>query len=370
MHYFKKISPKRYAILLWIIYILVVAAFKFNTAPSPGNVYNIYLQAGIDWLNKASIYDSGRFLYYPFTAIFFTPFKYLPFNIGGAIWRSINIIIFALGVFHITKNEKQFLTTSIVALILSWAAARHGQATLAMAGFMLVACSLIERKNFARASVFLALATLVKPLSIVLVLLALALYPKTIPYTLSYIILFIAICFFLTDSSYLLEQLKEFPEVLKSAVDRSDENKFLHIFSLLNLFNLSFNSTGQTITRAILALVTLYLSYNLTKKLSKNSAIIIYTLSSSYILLLGAGTEKNTYALFAPVIGFYCYNYLNEKKLKSFALVLITIVAWLSSYSLYKSNNIELLFFIKPTTTIIVTFLIIFNYLKHCKIQE
>ncbi len=355
---------RKNTLILWIIYIAIVVVTKFNTEPTPGNVYNVYFLAGKNWLASNSIFESGRFLYYPFTAIFFSPFSLLPFNIGGALFRSINILIFAYGIFYFTKNEKEFFISSIVSIALSWAAAKHGQATLSMAGFMLVTCRALENKKLLTAGAFLALSTITKPLSIVLLLLVLALYPKVIPNTLIFILVLISVSFLTQDYTYILKQLNDYPEVIKAAVARSTETKFLHIFSLLELIQINFNNFAQTCTRLMFAFTTLATLVITKKHNYKNFAFLLYTLSTSYILLFGAGTEKNTYSLFAPVLGLVIYKFIESKNYRLLGLSLVLNLVWITSHSAYKSLSINLLFYTKPICTIVLTLIILGISLK------
>ena len=214
--------PKIKAFYLWIIFAALVSILKFNTEPTVGNVFNIYREAGLNWINSNSIYESGRFLYLPFSAVFFSPLAYIKFKYAGVIWRFLNIFIFAFGIYCISRDtengktehkqtEWKFLVVSIISILLSWATAKHGQATLLMAGLMLIACTSLVNKKFILAGFCLSLAIIIKPLSIVLALLAIALYPRVIISCIVAGILLIAVSFLTQDTSFILEQLNQYP---------------------------------------------------------------------------------------------------------------------------------------------------------------
>ena len=117
-------------------------------------------------------------------------------------------------------------------------------------------------------------------------------------------------------------------------------------------------------------MATLAIALYLKKHSKKESfAFLLYTLSTSYILLLGAGTEKNTYSMFAPVIALITFNFIKNNNQKQLIYILSMITLWLASYSLYKNFSINILFYTKPICTIVITLIIILWSIKESYIK-
>ena len=367
-----KISKNHYSKYLlwgiWILFALITIIAKLDTPPSSGNVFNIYREAGIDWRNGDELYDSKRFLYFPTAAIPFAPLSTLSFKSGGAIWRLVNILVFALGIFFITKSATRkpshqvgmFALSSIIAVALSWSAARHAQMTLMMSGTMMLACVLLERKRWFAAGVCLATAVALKPLAVALLLVAVVVYPKVIFSTVLSLIFFLLLPFVTQDSSYVLQQYLEFPEVLKIAATRAQTHPFVQIFWLFKSFGLSVSENFQLIIRGFFALLTLIAAWQMHIERTKiPAAIMIYAILSSYILLFGCGTEANTYAMIAPAVGILLSDSLkNKNRREIFGYTLALTLLLVSRYFSNTFPGTPLAMF-KPYATLIVTGLII-----------
>src|SRR5690606_22275072 len=151
---------------------------------------------------------------------------------AGALWRAINIGVFAFGVLRLTRLAApsstlafNIIVTSIAAL-LSWSAARHGQMTLVMGGLMMSAVADLHARSFWRASIALALAVAFKPLAIVLVLLAAALYPRT-SWRIALVFLGIGLAPFAFQSTeYVLSQYRAVPDMFRDAAENGLETPY------------------------------------------------------------------------------------------------------------------------------------------------
>jgi len=87
----------------WAAFTLLVVVMKFDTAPTYDNVFNIYREAAFRWRNGQDLYSAGSlFVYFPPAALFLTPWTWMPFDVGGAVWRTLNLVVFALGVWRIS----------------------------------------------------------------------------------------------------------------------------------------------------------------------------------------------------------------------------------------------------------------------------
>src|SRR5262249_41412766 len=124
------------------------------------------------------------FNYFPASAVLLAAWSWLPFQLGGALWRIVNLAAFAFGLWRLCQCGERplasthFLIATVVTVVLSVSASRHGQMTLAMAGFMVARVACAEDGKLGRAAFYAALAVALKPLAVVLVLLLFAVYPR------------------------------------------------------------------------------------------------------------------------------------------------------------------------------------------------
>ena len=176
-----RFGTDRGAWIVWACFALLTVIVRLESVPSPENVFAIYREAGLRWLDGQDLYPAQfRFNYFPPSAVLFAAWSSLPFQLGGALWRIANIAVFAFGVWRLSHasdgshSSTRFLIASVVTVILSDSAARYGQMTLAMAGFMMAAVADAEGGALWRAAVYAALAMAPKPLAVVRGLLLLA----------------------------------------------------------------------------------------------------------------------------------------------------------------------------------------------------
>jgi hypothetical protein len=166
---------------------LFVATAAIIASGSARSVVPAYRLGAENWLAGRSLYDGlgvGGFVYLPQSAVLFIPFSLFSSVAGEVLWRLANIGVFAAGLLRFGRlggertGDLLFPLMSAVAVPLVWDCARNGQATLAMAGLMLLAVADMARASWWRAALWLALAAAVKPLVVVLILLAAAIEPS------------------------------------------------------------------------------------------------------------------------------------------------------------------------------------------------
>ena len=84
----------------WAIWALFASIASISGFTDNGNwVVFIYRSASISWLSGEPVYSgTGRdFLYLPQSAILYVPFAVMGQVIGGILWKTLNIALFAVG---------------------------------------------------------------------------------------------------------------------------------------------------------------------------------------------------------------------------------------------------------------------------------
>jgi len=352
------------ALLLWVLYAALVVVSRLHLEPSPGNVFHIYKQAAHAWIDGESLYAGGRFHYLPVSALVFLPWTELSFTLGGALWRLLNLAIFAIGVRQLAALVRDgrdrelstaFLTVSAFAIALSWSAARHGQATLAMGGLMLMALSGIARNRTWSPVVALALAICSKPLAVILLPLVILLQPKQALRYASAVALVLLIPFAFQSAPFVLEQYLQIPETLRAHADSTRIKLFNDAFSWLHLLGLELEAPARFVIRSIVALGVAALSLEAWKLLgSRQAVLLVATFAFSGILLLCPGTESNSYALLAPLMGALFVVSKRDKDVLGQLTLVTAVLLFLVNHRLVGAYPNTALGMVKPLAAMLV----------------
>jgi len=354
---------------VWCLFGLAVVMLTLHKGPDPGNVCGVYLRAGEHFLAGTSLYAAGEFLYFPTAALFFTPFTAFPFFVGAGLWRLFNIAVFCSGIFSLAsmKDAKgqggniTFLVVTIVVCLLSSSAAKHGQMTLMMAGLLMHAAVGLEQSSPWRAAFFMILAIALKPIALPFMMLAFVAYPSVRWRIFASLPFFVLLPFLLNDFGYVLQQYKDVPGMLEMATNREFFTDRASLFGVMQTFGLTINESSRLATRVFLAAAALGVYFYGKNRIEKPSGrcLYLYAISIGYILLLSPGTERNTYAMFTPVIGFLLIGAHSQGHRIPYFLVQFVVAAFLLSHSMKKLFPDSPLSMLKPIATLIVIAIIL-----------
>lgn len=305
-----KSATEQSAWLLWLGLLVVIGAWvliRNNHSVTPA-----YHEAAQHWIQGRNLYlNTGRgFLYLPQAALLHIPFSLLPTTLGEIGWRFLTISLFAFGswrlcrLFEQSHNIRLFLPMTLLVLPLSSSGARNGQATLIIAGLMMLAACELALHRWNRATALLCLGFAFKPLTLVLMLLAGGVH-RTMVWRLLLGTALVLIAPYLTQSpAYVTAQYVECLAMLRSAAQLGIEREWAHFFGMLQAVGLEVPEPAQTAVRFCLAFVTLLLArYAIRNLPASRSALYLYGLGGCYLMLFNPRTENNTYAMIAPVIG-------------------------------------------------------------------
>ncbi len=305
-----------------------------------------YREGAVYWMAGRTIYVDpgvGGFVYLPQSAILFIPFALLPVVAEEVLWRFVNIGVFALGIFHFAgltsghSEKKLFPLMTLVCLPLAWNCARNGQATLIMTGLMLLAVVDIARSRWWRATLWLSLAVAIKPLAIVLVLLAMAIH-RPLSWRVPAGMLVTALVPFVTQHpAYVMEQYAVFwSNLTKSVHVGSVDLRWTTPFNALQVAGIVVPEKVQTLLRVIAAFGTLALCYwSRLRYDAARSAVFVFSLTVIYLMLFSPRTEGNTYAMLGPAIAaFLAGAFLIEQRPKEGIVLSCIALAILGSRSI------------------------------------
>ncbi|HEX5046431.1 MAG TPA: glycosyltransferase 87 family protein [Gammaproteobacteria bacterium] len=325
------------------------------------NVFTVYREAGLRWLDGRDLYPAEfHFNYFPPSAVLFTGWGGLSFEVGGALWRIVNLGVFAFGVWRLSRcgdpagSSKRFLIATVVTVVLSASAARYGQMTLAMAGMMMAAVAYAESGALWRAAVCAALAVALKPLAVVLLLLLFVLYPRLSWRMAVALTAFFLLPFLFQHADYVWRQYEAVPAMLATRA-RPQYDWQQNIFGLLDKLGWTVSGAQKTIVSGASALLVLLLCWRARRRAPAIGVeLSIYALAACYILLLGSGTERNTYGLLAPVVGLLAARAWSVRDRGLLQLVSAVILIDLLSHTLQRAYPQTVLAMVKPIAGLIV----------------
>jgi alpha-1,2-mannosyltransferase len=295
---------------LWVIYGILIAGMVLWTKER--TVTNAYRRGVERWFSSQPLYDdSGHgFIYFPQAALTFAPWAAMPRPVGEISWRWACIGILAASVAALVRclggDARWFLVATLSSIATSWTSARAGQATLPMTALMIFAALCIHRRRWWAATWLLVLAVSVKPLAIVMVLLAGAIHPPMLwRLIVGFVVMGVA-PFAAQSPAYVASQYQGCLDMLRAAYKQGENpaDYWAQLFGMLRVFGVEVSSDRQSLSRMVAAAATLAGCWWANRRLSPvRAAWYLYGLTTCYLMLFNPRTEGNTYAMIGPLYG-------------------------------------------------------------------
>jgi len=350
-------SDRRYrllAALTWTLFIVLVVVARWGTGPSTGNVFTIYREASLRWDAGEPLYD-GRFLYLPSSAMAFAPIAALPFTIGGALWRALNILVFACGTWRMVELRRgrqaglRLLVTALFTALLSWSAARHGQMTLAMGGLLMLGIVSLARGRDWRCAWLLGAAVAVKPLALAALPILTIVCPRLGWRLALALVCVFAAPFAVQEPGWVIEQYASWRETLVARAQMADQRAFPQGIWLLRHAGLAIEPVAADLLRVCAGVAAAGLSVRACRTRGwAEAAPYLLAFVSGLILLFSPCTEHNTYALAAPALGMFAAIALVRRERRSWRVFLIVLLLSLASHRLQRALPGPLPGMVKP----------------------
>ncbi|MBD3673517.1 MAG: DUF2029 domain-containing protein [Planctomycetaceae bacterium] len=335
-----KIPPEVILVLLLVIVSAKILQGERRT------VTRSYDRAARNWVSGESMYLTEKgvgFLYFPQAAILYAPFSQLPQPWGQIGWRCLGVALLAVSLRRlngVTHSGDRAIHWGIVfiTVLLGSSAIRNGQSTVHMTACMVLAAVCLSREQWNQATVWLMIGLAIKPLILVMVLLAGAVIPP-MRKRVGVGILAVAISPFLFQRpEYVVSQYRDCFSMLESAHNLGVEAWWAQLFGMLRNAGITIASHWQTVIRVLAALVTLGMTALTYRRLpSSRAAIWLFGFSAVYILLFNPRTEHNTYCLLGPALGLFYAEEIGSRKriLAGFGLLLLAVLT-VGSYEIGK----------------------------------
>ena len=246
------------AALLWLIPAIVISIMA-GMRPEVRTVSGSYHLATAQWWAGKDIYVGPSGMnYFPHFVVLYTPFHLLPLAVGEVLWRLIAIGTIATGVWkliHMSLPEnanKAFLLATLIAMPLSLGAVRNGNSNAVFGGVLLWATIAILDERWGTAALLTILSMMIKPLGIVLFLLAPLHYSKMrVPLAVGFLAMLV-FPFFFGNPTYVWFQHKGLVLNLQSCAVVT-QHRFADINGIFRTFKLELGPQTSKIVRASMA---------------------------------------------------------------------------------------------------------------------
>jgi len=307
--------------LLWAIPMLVIAMLVIHDPFKHTVTLGSYHPSAENWWARKNIYIGPSGMnYLPHFAILYSAFHFLPLGLGEVLWRLCAAATLAGGLWFLVRElfvfdpERPFLWTTILALPLSLAALRNGNANAIFSGVTLLAIVAILQQRWWLAMVWMSLATALKPLGIVLLLLASIYYAPIARRLPAGVLALVLFPFFFASPDFVLTQYRGAWNNL-SACAAVTEHRFADLNGILRTFGMSLSAKESTFVRFVSGGVTAAAWLWGARRFSPALRCLwLYALTAAYLMLFNPMTEENSYVILAPALGIWgaCFLFNEE----------------------------------------------------------
>jgi hypothetical protein len=296
---------------------MVVVSVMVALKPLHRSVTMSYHGATANWWAGKDIYVGPAGMnYLPHFAILYSPFHFLPLPVGEVLWRCCAAAALGGGLWYLVRavfrshRERPFLIATLVAMPLCMLSLRNGNANAQFGGVVLWSVIALLNERWWAAAGLMVLATAVKPLGIVLILLAPLCYGPLrgrLPVALLGLALF---PFLFGSPAYVWSQHREAWSNLQQCAVVT-ENRFADINGLLRTFGTEFNPGASKLVRVLAGGLTAVLWWWGARGLPRRVAgLWFYALATAYLMLFNPMNEANSYVILAPALGVWAAFFL------------------------------------------------------------
>lgn len=334
-------NDRRYewaAWLLWIIPVIVVGCLvALNRYPDGTN--QIYGDACSDWWARRDIYTGRQGMnYLPQFTLIFSPFYALGMPFGGILWRVISVLGLAwslrrlIAIVSPHPRSLDFFLGSLLAMPVCLGAVKFAQANVPFAAITTLAVVLLMEQRWKSAGVALVAAIAMKPLGLVLVLLAMCNYRRVILPVLVSGLLMLLVPFAFAPSEYVLTQYAGFIDNMRHCSQAAVEHRFANLNSIFEKLSINLSLPMQSAMNLLAAFGTLVLWLFAARRLAEpERGLLLLSLATVYLMLFNPMNESNSFVIIAPVmtaVAFRCRHTASNHTL-AWCLSALLVATWI-----------------------------------------
>ena len=278
------------------------------------SITHVYRDASYHWWAGEPIYSGNvhGFLYFPSSAVLFSPFAFLPYPVGSMAWRWLAFALFTWAMWRLARLALplRFWRSTLCLILLfiipsSTVNLVRAQSEVIMVALMIHAAVDLGRGQWWRSTLALCLAVAIKPLALVMLLMAAATVPAMRGRLALGMVGVALLPFVHPDWSYVVSQYEALAHQMVVAVDPGP-GRWNELTALLTRFHLELSEDSMTLVRLIGAGGTLALALAARRWHGPVlGSVILLALAVSYQLLFNPRTEEGSYLNLAALAALF-----------------------------------------------------------------
>lgn len=326
---FERVAWSAWGVCMAIMSIIVV----FRPSRS---ITHVYRDASWHFWSGEPLYNGAvhGFLYLPSSAVLFSPFAYLPHPIGGMAWRWLAFVLFTWAVWRLARLAlpARFWRSTLCLILLfiipsSTVNLVRAQSEVIMVALMIHAAVDLGRGQWWRSTLALGLAVAIKPLALVMLLLAAAIVPQ-MRWRLGLALVAVgALPFLNPDWGYVVAQYQALIHQMAVASDPG-QGRWNELTALLTHFQIDVPKDAMTLVRVGCAGGTLALALVARRWHGQVfGAVILLALAVCYQLLFNPRTEEGSYLNLAAMAALFAGMawYVEGRRWVAYALLALCV---------------------------------------------
>jgi hypothetical protein len=321
--------------LLLVIFSTLQSCLLTKEHPAPGewpytyyNNYVIFKQSFFHLIHQQDLYLTypseywDPYKYSPVFALLFSPLSVLPDAIGLFLWNLLNVAVLFIAICKLPKIDMKYKSLMLFALAIEMLTSlQNSQSNALLVGLLILAFCMLEKGNYALATLFISLTVFIKLFGILAFLLFLF-YPKkakAILYTLAWFIFFTFIPALFVGFNQLIFLYKSWFNIL--ANDHSANTGY----SVLGWLKTWFNFEPNKLLVLVIGLVLLLLPFIRVKKYTDYS-FRLSMLASVLIWMVIFNHRAESPTFVVAIAGVVIWFFSQVPKKENIVLLVLAIV--------------------------------------------
>lgn len=355
------------ALAIWIVPLLIIAGMVIIN-PDHRSVTSVYRKAVEDWWAQKNLYAGWSYHYLPHFVFLYMPFQLLPSPFGGLLWRFVSVGFLVGGIWRLSRQQfgseapRAFLLITLVAMPLTLGALRNGQANVIFAAFTLQAVACLSPRQWWAAAVFMVLAVAVKQFGIVLMLLAVVVYPSLRWRVALAIAALAGLPFLFGSPAYVISQHREAFEHFRACATVTG-HWYADFSGIIRTFGGELHAGFSKWMRVLAGGAILGVWWLGARRLADPvRAMWLHGLATSYLMLFNPMTEANSYVIVAPAFGWWAAWAWSEPRTRrvGWGWACACLAMGLLAPLLRSALGNELALFLRPAMTIVFVAMLIY----------
>ncbi len=335
----------RYPWIGWVLWIAFLIATLLRTHPRRfGSTFQAYLNAAHGFWSGGQVYDMstlGEYLYWPVSLLVLGPLPMFSPVVAAAIAAAVSAALLTWAAYAMMRlllpeqSRADVINITGILLILNipnaWFNLKYVQAQVGMTAFMMLAAVAIARRQWIVASLWLFFSIVIKPLSLVMLLLCGATQPKMRLWLTLALVAALALPFAFGNPAYVAEQYRIWIAKLQQ-LTTVEPGQWLYqadFATMLDTFGIVLPHGVQTAIRLTAALGFLALVW----RIARYGNIVVFAVAvtlyaACYINLFGPRNEFLSFLVLTPTLAGLALMLLkrNTHDQRAWALIVAVLV--------------------------------------------